>query len=166
MSKFRKNEHFLLRDTHTYVWESRGKFVFRKIWHALLSCYLRFKIHSFALLPPNYASKVNFQSNNKFLIHNLAFKKYIWHLPSIIFEVRMSLGFKFAKILKSRSLFIFRWNPVYHDRGQRNNTSYPRLARRDCDWKFIYARKLLYAITQIMAEMDLKTISELQLNTR
>ena len=166
MSKFRKNEHFLLRDTHTYVWESRGKFVFRKIWHALLSCYLRFKIHSFALLPPNYASKVNFQSNNKFLIHNLAFKKYIWHLPSIIFEVRMSLGFKFAKILRSRSLFIFRWNPVYHDRGQRNNTSYPRLARRDCDWKFIYARKLLYAITQIMAEMDLKTISELQLNTR
>ena len=166
MSKFRKNEHFLLRDTHTYVWESRGKFVFRKIWHALLSCYLRFKIHSFALLPPNYASKVNFQSNNKFLIPNLAFKKYIWHLPSIIFEVRMSLGFKFAKILRSRSLFIFRWNPVYHDRGQRNNTSYPRLARRDCDWKFIYARKLLYAITQIMAEMDLKTISELQLNTR
>ena len=166
MSKFRKNEHFLLRDTHTYVWESRGEFVFRKIWHALLSCYLRFKIHSFALLPPNYASKVNFQSNNKFLIHNLAFKKYIWHLPSIIFEVRMSLGFKFAKILRSRSLFIFRWNPVYHDKGQRNNTSYPRLARRDCDWKFIYARKLLYAITQIMAEMDLKTISELQLNTR
>ena len=166
MSKFRKNEHFLLRDTHTYVWESRGKFVFRKIWHALLSCYLRFKIHSFALLPPNYASKVNFQSNNKFLIHNLAFKKYIWHLPSIIFEVRMSLGFKFAKILRSRSLFIFRWNPVYHDRGQRNNTSYPRLARRDCDWKFIYARKLLYAITQIMAEIDLKTISELQLITR
>ena len=165
MSKFRKKEHFLLRDTHTCVWESRGKFVFRKIWHALLSCYLHFKIHSFALLSPNYTSKVNFQSNNKFLIHNLAFKKYIWHLPSIIFEVRMSLGFKFAKILRSRSL-IFRWNPVYHDRGQRNNISYPRLVRRDCDWKFIYARKLLYAITQIIAEMDLKTISERQLNTR
>ena len=166
MSKFLKNEHFLLPDTHRYVWESRGKFVFRKIRHALLSCYLRFKIHPFALLPTNYASKVNFQSNNKFLIHHLTFKKYIWHLPSIIFEVPMSLGFKFAVIVRSGSLFIFPWNPIYHDRGQQNNTSYPRVARRDCDRKFIYARKLLYATTQIMAEMDIKTISEVQLDTR
>ena len=26
-------------------------FVFRKVWRALLSCYLRFEIHPFALLP-------------------------------------------------------------------------------------------------------------------
>ena len=29
-------------------------FVFRKIWRALLSCYLRFEIRTFALLPTNY----------------------------------------------------------------------------------------------------------------
>ena len=26
-------------------------FVFRKTWHALLSCYLHFEVHPFALLP-------------------------------------------------------------------------------------------------------------------
>ena len=31
-------------------------FAFQKIWRALLSCYLRFEIHPFTLLPTNYAS--------------------------------------------------------------------------------------------------------------
>ena len=30
-------------------------FVFRKIWHALFSCYLRFEINPFALLPTHYS---------------------------------------------------------------------------------------------------------------
>ena len=30
-------------------------FVFRKIWRTLLSCYLRFGIRPFALLPTSYA---------------------------------------------------------------------------------------------------------------
>ena len=83
--------------------------------------------------------------------------------------------------------FIFPWNPMYHDRGKQNYISYLRVSRRD--WlKFIYTRKSFYAkgypsteaknvfwpifknrklaATRIMAEMDLTTISELQLDTR
>ena len=40
---FPKNEYFLPPDTHTYV--------FRKIWSALFSCFLRFEIFSFPYLP-------------------------------------------------------------------------------------------------------------------
>ena len=44
---FSKNVHFLLPDTHTYVWK-----VFRKIYHALFSWNTRFEIRSFAILLP------------------------------------------------------------------------------------------------------------------
>ena len=81
--------------------------VFQKIWHALFPCNLHFKICPFAWLPKNYVLKQNFQITDKFLIHNLAFKKILWHLPTIIFEVRMSLKFKLANILMSRSLLFF-----------------------------------------------------------
>ena len=46
-------------------------FVFRKIWRALLSCYLRFEIHTFALLPTKQLilfqliKEVNFMSSEK-----------------------------------------------------------------------------------------------------
>ena len=39
-----KNEHFLAP-------EMKEMFVFRKIWRPLLSCYLRFEIRPFPLLP-------------------------------------------------------------------------------------------------------------------
>ena len=49
---FRKSEHFLQSDTHTYVSVSGGqKFLpFRKIWCGLFSRYLCFEIRPFALL--------------------------------------------------------------------------------------------------------------------
>ena len=53
---FRKNEHFLHPDTHTYVrvhirgWEI---IVFQKIWCALFSWNTHFEIRLFALLPTN-----------------------------------------------------------------------------------------------------------------
>ena len=46
-------------------------FVFRKIWRALLSCYLRFEIRTFALLPTKQLillqliKEVNFMSSEK-----------------------------------------------------------------------------------------------------
>ena len=59
-SNFPKNERFLPPDTHTYVCVSGGKktFVFRKIWRALYSCYLRFEIRPFAIVPTNLEKAV------------------------------------------------------------------------------------------------------------
>ena len=48
---FPKNEHFLPPDTHI---RGQKMFAFRNIWRPLLSCYLRFEIRSFALLPTIY----------------------------------------------------------------------------------------------------------------
>ena len=57
-SKFPKNEHFLLPDTHTYVCVPGGKkcSFFRKIWRALFSWNICFQGRPFALLPTNYSN--------------------------------------------------------------------------------------------------------------
>ena len=55
---FPKNKHFLnfSTDTETYVCLPVGMKCpfFRKIWHALFSCYFRFEIRFFALLSTKY----------------------------------------------------------------------------------------------------------------
>ena len=48
-AKFSEKRTFLPPDTHTYVCVSEGKK--HKIWRALCSCYLRFEIRPFAILP-------------------------------------------------------------------------------------------------------------------
>ena len=55
-ANFPKNERFSPPGTYTYVCVSGGKktFVFRKIWRALYSCYLRFEIRLFAIVLTNY----------------------------------------------------------------------------------------------------------------
>ena len=50
---FPKNEHFLSPDTHTCVLEGKKCSFFWEIWRTLFSCYLRFEIRLFALMPTN-----------------------------------------------------------------------------------------------------------------
>ena len=62
-------------------------FVFRKIWCALFSCYLRFEIHPFALLPMNYAS--NSCLHRKYVIPEMqSFHKYWDHFVIIMCHFR------------------------------------------------------------------------------
>ena len=54
-----KNVHFLPPDMQSRVSiRDYKEFVFRKIWRALFSCYLRFEIRPFTLLPTIYCLKV------------------------------------------------------------------------------------------------------------
>ena len=48
---FPKSKRFLPPDTHPYVSVGKKMFAFRKIWRALYSCYLRFEIRPFVILP-------------------------------------------------------------------------------------------------------------------
>ena len=60
----KKTKHVKFSEKRTFLtpWDAQvrvrimgwEKFVFRKIWHVLLSCYLCFKICPFALLPKLY----------------------------------------------------------------------------------------------------------------
>ena len=63
MSNFLKNEHFLLPDMHTYV--------FQKIWRALFSSNTCSEIRSFALLPTKLVSSISWRISweNTILFH-------------------------------------------------------------------------------------------------
>ena len=113
MPSFPKNEHLLPPDTHTVCvsWGKKRSF-FGKIWHALISCYLRFEIYLFALLLAKYlylrksALSISFFYRSR-LILSWAIFKFISLIWSSRGEQLVQNNFDFIL-----SIYYIHWNIV------------------------------------------------------
>ena len=76
-------------------------FVFRKIWRALLSCYLRFEVHPFALSPSAYGTEINKKFDAVQLICDLLNFQLV-DIPNRC-EIRKSHVDNFLRVIKNKA---------------------------------------------------------------